>query len=81
MWLVSILPRSNIGEYQWFEDMPYLPKKYLNHHEKGLKINKEYILQFWEDMQTNFANEKWEWRVDRPETKVWNSVNGSRFDK
>lgn len=62
---MSIVPRSEIGDYEWFEEIERLDDKYLNKYEKGINLNKQYILDLWKEMEDSFIKDEWQNRVDR----------------
>ena len=63
-----------------FEDLEELDSDLLCEHEKGIKFNKDYILSFWQEMDSKPITGNWDIRYNKPHLKCWTSRNGSKFD-
>lgn len=64
-----------------FEDIDELDKALLADHEKDIKFNKAYILDFWEELESLPLRTEWDIRYDKKELKCWTAKNGSKFDR
>jgi hypothetical protein len=62
---VSIIPKSEYNDYEWFEDLDRLDDMYLNKYEQGVDLNKQYIFDLWGQMENSFKYDEWQLRVDR----------------
>ncbi|CAI2367023.1 unnamed protein product [Moneuplotes crassus] len=78
---MSIMPTKKAEDFDWFENLECIDPKYLNEYETGKKIDKDYIINFFNMMKHKFEQEEWTIRCDRPETKCWNSPEGSPYSK
>ena len=60
--------------------MGHLEDQFLNSYEKGIILDNNYIISFFEEMEAIPEN-NWELRVNESFAKWWTSANGSKFSK
>ena len=64
-----------------FEDIAQLDQALLAKHEKGIVFNKDYLIEFWDEMESLDLKKHWDNRYNKSNLKCWTSKNGTKFDK